>query len=337
MNKDQLDTNLNKLTNGYNNSLTNLANSLKNTISIINSYRISKTVKLSIIDSITNNYNNAVKKLTTEYNNKKNALINMYSANNKNKKQALLIGINYINTPNELSGCINDTKNIKDMLFTKFNYNNFTFLTDYSYKKPTKKNIIDELTNLLVNSNSGDNIFFLYSGHGTNTIDLNGDETDGQDEMIVPLDATSINTCILDDELNKIIQVNLKKNVKLFMMFDSCFSGTVVDLKYNYLSDLNTPNINLKSSETIGQVYMISGCTNNQTSADAYVTYLNKNINSGAMTWSLLKTIEDLGTNISLKTLLENMRNILKQNDYQQVPQLSSGQSIDIETTMLQL
>jgi hypothetical protein len=48
------------------------------------------------------------------------------------------------------------------------------------------------------------------------------------------------------------------------------------------------------------------------------------------MTFSFLKTIQDLGKNITLKNLLVNMRTILRQNGYSQIPQLSSGTSIDI-------
>jgi hypothetical protein len=256
-------------------------------------------------------------------------------------KKAILIGINYINTQNQLYGCINDTINIKDLLQNKFNYNIFNILTDNTNKKPNKFNIINELTNLLVNANNGDNIFFLYSGHGTCTIDLNNDEIDGQDEMIVPIDSTDTKSCISDDEINSIIMKNLKVGVNLFMLFDSCFSGTVLDLKYNYLTSISEGTefitINPNVQDTQGQVIMISGCRDNQTSADAYVNYFNNNINSGAMTYSFLQTIHQLGVNISLKTLIENMRKILKDNGFSQIPQLSSGTRLDISNTILSL
>lgn len=343
-----LNIELNKLTDSYKRTLNILANQLRQNINIINRYRLSASVKINLIKMITNNYNNSVKKLTNEYNLKKNKLIETISllsatTSNKNKK-ALLIGINYINTPNQLYGCINDVNNIKDFLQNKFNYSIFNILTDNTNKKPNKQNIINEFTNLLVNTNNGDTIFFLYSGHGTCTIDLNNDETDGQDEMIVPLDSTNVSACILDDEINDIINKNLKIGVKLFMLFDSCFSGTVVDLKYNYLTSISEEedktvplSINSKAQETQSQVIMISGCKDNQTSADAYVNYFNNDINAGAMTFSFLKTIQDLGVNISLKTLIENMRKILKDNGYSQIPQLSSGTLIDINNTILSL
>jgi hypothetical protein len=324
-----------KLTNAYNNSINILANQFRLNINIINRYRLSKYVKANLIKLVTINYNNNIKKVTDEYNLKKQQLIQLMTVTNAN---ALLIGINYINTSNELYGCINDTNNIKDLLQNKFNYNIFNILTDYTNKKPNKLNIINEFTNLLVNANNGDNIFFLYSGHGTCTIDLNYDEMDGQDEMIVPLDATDLNSCILDDELNNIIMKYLKVGVKLFMLFDSCFSGTVVDLKYNYLTnDTELITINPKVQVTQGQVIMISGCRDDQTSADTNVNYFNNNINSGAMTYSFLQTIQQLGVNISLKTLIENMRKILKDNEFSQIPQLSSGNQLDISKTILSL
>ena len=332
---------INKLTNAYNNSINILVSQFKENIKIINKYRLSIYVKVNLIKLLTINYNKNIKRVTDEYNIKKQQLIQVMSTTNVNankNKNALLIGINYINTPSQLYGCINDTNNIKDFLQNKFNYNIFNILTDYTNKIPNKINIINEFTNLLVNANTGDNIFFLYSGHGTCTLDLNNDEIDGIDEMIVPVDATDLNSCILDDEINNIIMKNLKVGVKLFMLFDCCFSGTVVDLKYNYLTnDTNAVSINSKVQDTQGQVIMISGCRDDQTSADAYVNYFNSNINSGAMTYSFLQTIQQLGVNISLKTLIENMRQILKDNGFSQIPQISSGNQLDISKTILSL
>ena len=245
-------------------------------------------------------------------------------------KFALLIGINYKNTPNELNGCINDTKNIKNLLQEKYGFNNFGFLTDDTLFKPTKQNIIYALTSLLKNSISGDSLFFLYSGHGTCTTDLNNDELDGQDELIVPINATSINTCISDDELNKIIQSNLKPGVTLFALFDSCFSGTVLDLKYN-LDSLDNIIVNPNNLNTIGQVVMISGCTDQQTSADAFIGGKS----TGAMTFAFTQTIKQYGTDITLKQLVTNMRKILSDSGFKQIPQLAWGSNLDINTQIL--
>ena len=73
--------------------------------------------------------------------------INNYTSNFptefKNKK-ALLIGINYIGTSNELFGCINDVHSITERI--KLNgFTNITTLTDLTTNKPTKDNICESI------------------------------------------------------------------------------------------------------------------------------------------------------------------------------------------------
>lgn len=330
-NQVYVDFQLEQLTTNYNRTLTNLGVALKANVNNINKLSISKPVKQILLSNTTQNYNASVKKLTVEYNRRKEELIASIKASNK---QALLVGINYTNTANELYGCINDTSNMQQLLSSKLNYKVFTLLTDNTTNKPTKQNIMNELSKLLVESKSGDNLFFLFSGHGTNTSDVNKDELDGLDELIVPLDATSVSSCILDDDLYALIRTNLKKDVKLLMLFDSCFSGTIMDLKYNYMTDANNKMIiNSSETDTIGDVFVISGCKDDQTSADAYVNYVNKNMYAGAMTYSFLTAVNELGIGVSLFELLKRMRDILQTNGYEQIPQLSGGKLVDIMQT----
>ena len=241
---------------------------------------------------------------------------------NKNKK-ALLIGINYIGTNNELYGCINDVNIVKERI-SKEGFTSINMITDLTETKPTKLNILKEFTNLLVNSQPGELLFFMYSGHGDYTLDKNRDERDGYDELIVSYDSQGIT----DDELKSIIQKNLKKDVTLFAMFDSCFSGSVLDLRYQYMDSLNYDNYteNDKDDITIGNVYMISGCTDEQTSTDS--VFDNKP--NGAMTWSLLESLKEK-PNVSWRELVKNMRDILKTSNYDQLPQFSSGTFVDID------
>ena len=241
---------------------------------------------------------------------------------NKNKR-ALLIGINYTGTSNELYGCISDVNSIKERI-SQQGFNDINILTDLTTKKATRNNILEGFTNLIINSQKGDLLFFLYSGHGSYTIDRNGDEKDGIDELIISCDLQGI----LDDELKTIIQTHLKEDVTLFAMFDSCFSGSVLDLKYQFMDSLNydkfteTP----KQSETLGNVFMISGCTDKQTSADA--VFDNKP--NGAMTWSLLESVKQ-NPNGNWRELVKNMRDLLKISQFTQIPQFSSGNFVDID------
>ena len=317
----------------FNNNVSVLRRKLVSKIDAIQNSKIHVKTKSNIIFFIQKKYNSDVESLKRKLNDdiKNINLSNVIPQRSIPDKFAMLVGINYNNTNNQLYGCINDTKNIQTVLQTKYGFNNFIFLTDETNKKPTKQNILTTLTNLLVNSISGDSLFFLYSGHGTCTTDLNRDEVDGQDELIVPIDAINIKSCILDDELNLIIKNNLKPGVKLFALFDSCFSGTVLDLKYNF-DKLDTMIANSNIDDTLGQVIMISGCNDSQTSTDAFIN----NKNTGAMTFSFITTIEQYGTSITLKQLVENMRILLNNNGFEQIPQLSSGTSIDINTYLLQ-
>ena len=296
----------------YNNSV----NIILRSRSLTKSQQINKakSILVSTISNLTNKYNAdilAVKNFIP-----KQIVINK-------EKKALLVGINYIGTQNELFGCISDVKSIKERISMK-GFTNINVITDLTTKKPTKSTILTEFKNLLINSQSGDLLFFLYSGHGSYTLDKNNDETDGYDELIVSSDLQGIT----DDEFKTIIQQNLKQDVTLFAMFDSCFSGSVLDLRYQYMDSLNYDNYteNNKATITIGNVFMISGCTDNQTSADA--VFNNKP--NGAMTWSLLESLKQK-PNVNWRELVKNMRNLLKTSKFSQIPQFSSGNFVDID------
>lgn len=255
-------------------------------------------------------------------------------------KFALLVGLNYVGTSYQLSGCINDVNNVKSILTQDYNYSdgNIVLLTDDTPQQPTKQNILGELTNMLKNSISGDRIFFQYSGHGSYTYDASGDEKDGRDETIVPIDLQEIT----DDQLRSIFVNNLKPGVRVFALFDSCHSGTVMDLRYNYFDSDNLNNLttNAKIPDTISQVQMISGCLDSQTSADASFLIEGKVNYQGAMTnafLSSLATLKQQSSNILLKSLVETMRTTLKNGQFSQIPQLSCGMPININTELFDI
>ena len=212
---------------------------------------------------------------------------------------------------------------LRNKLKSQYGFDNILIMTDNTSKKPTKANILDEIKNLLTNANSGDKLFLSFSGHGTSIKDRNGDEKDGLDEMFVPLDFNYIS----DDEIKIFINNNLKKGVTLFALFDCCHSGTILDLRYQYFDSENydNPSENTKENETTGNVIMISGCRDVQTSADAYINSQSQ----GAMTWAFLETVNK-NPDITWKDLITTMRRSLKTSKYEQTPQLSSGKKLDL-------
>ena len=243
---------------------------------------------------------------------------------NIKNNSALLIGINYFGTDNELYGCINDTISINSLI-SNYNFQKICVLTDNNEKKPNRSNILDEFKNLLSNSQSGDVLLFFYSGHGSYILDKNNNEKTGNDQMIIPCDLNRI----IDDELKNIIQNNLKKGVTLIALFDSCFSGSVLDLKYQYMDSLDKNNFteNINETETTGNVIMISGCSDVQTSNDATINSKNQ----GAMTWAFLEAFKS-AKNITWRNLLIKMRDLLKKSNFSQLPQLTSGSFFNIDS-----
>ena len=183
------------------------------------------------------------------------------------------------------------------------------------------------MKNLIVNAKSGDVLFFYYSGHGSYSYDRNGDETDGRDEMLISLDSLPI----LDDEIKSILQNHLSREITIVGMFDSCHSGTILDLKYNYLDSNNYDKYseNNKVSECQGNVIMISGCMDSQTSSEAFV----ENKAQGALTWSFIDCINKT-PNCSWRELLKLMRNSLKTNGFTQIPQLSTDSFYDVDSKL---
>ena len=143
-------------------------------------------------------------------------------------KSALLIGLNYSNTPYQLNGCLHDVTNMTSLLVSN-GYSHITTLIDSDPKRiPTKQRILQELKNMVLSNSS--ELFIFYSGHGSRVKDMNQDEQNGMDSVIVPSDFKT-NGFIIDDEL-----LNIIKNItcKCTLLFDSCNSGTVCDLPFSY-------------------------------------------------------------------------------------------------------
>lgn len=59
---------------------------------------------------------------------------------------------------------------------------------DGNHLEPTKQNILNAFVRLTQYSQPGDVVFVSFSGHGGRVVDTSGDEDDGFDESIIPVD-----------------------------------------------------------------------------------------------------------------------------------------------------
>lgn len=135
---------------------------------------------------------------------------------------ALCIGINYPGTDHELRGCVNDANDWGQFLTGQ------GFHTSYMLDgQATRAAILAQMHDVISKLLPGDVGFVTYSGHGTWVPDQDGDEPDGRDEAICPIDmGDDGHNLIIDDEFHLLFN-GIKDKAKLIFVTDSCHSGTV--------------------------------------------------------------------------------------------------------------
>lgn len=248
-------------------------------------------------------------------------------------KKALLVGINtYPGAP--LSGCVNDVTDMATFLVEKCGYavSNVRLLTD---KRATTSGIKDRLNWLVTGLKPGDSALYHFSGHGTSVATRNPqDELDGMDEVECAYDFSWDDAHMLRDKyFHELFTTKIPAGAHFIWISDSCYSGDLTRgiTHARYLpppADLAWRN---RGAAEIGHVAhkvaaadvfpgtLISGCKDNQTSADALI---NGKYN-GALTYFLLKELKAKGgTTKALDVVIKNVRAALKKAGYTQIPQL---------------
>lgn len=240
-------------------------------------------------------------------------------------KRALLVGINYLKNPSaRLNGCIEDINNIRGVIMDAYGYleQNITMLRDDDPNKtPTKANIMVALQSIIANTGVNDEIWVHYSGHGTQIRDRNGDEPDGADESVVPVDYMTAGM-ISDDEL-----FNMVRNIRgrAFLVFDSCHSGSICDLQYsiNYVNGAFSKSITSNKRIANPNIVVMSGCRDHQTSADTFDNTVKEF--GGALTISLIDSLRKNLHNADVLKVYNDTCYTLITAGYDQIPVLSSS------------
>ncbi|XP_071724429.1 metacaspase-3-like [Rutidosis leptorrhynchoides] len=149
----------------------------------------------------------------------------------------------------------------------------------------------------LVHGNSfGDSLVFYFSGHGLQSDDEDGDEVDGSNEAICPLDDDDKGV-ILDNQINSMIVKPLRKSVTLHAIMDCCHSGSVLDLTSIYHHKRNQwveefpPNGTFKGTSG-GLAICISACKDDQNAYNEQMTYTGLKTAAGALTYSFIQAVK---------------------------------------------
>lgn len=265
-------------------------------------------------------------------------------------KKALLIGINRYKIPgSDLRGCVNDVKNMQEVLtrYYGFSAGDITTLLDLAATTKAMKTAISQLVS---GGRKGDVLLLHYSGHGSNVPDADGDEADKRDEILCPTDL-DWKAPLSDDWLRKTLD-KLRAGVSLTVVMDCCHSGTntrairppdapVIErylpcpwdlvatesgrrLRGTVKGTLRRSGAKRRRTDIVAapiKELLITGCRDTQTSADAFIggSY------NGALTWSLAHVLREAGGKLTYRQLHDRMLKRLTQDGYAQVPQLEGG------------
>ncbi|CAA7261260.1 unnamed protein product [Cyclocybe aegerita] len=171
------------------------------------------------------------------------------------KRRALLIGISKIvetsdsvagsseppETEDGLKGPHKEAESMGALLRDQYGYpeRHIKYLLDRpGYDYPTRENILREMKALVKGAKAGDRFFIHFSGHSDQEETTDPEEDDGMNEYIL--------TClsgekIMDDELKSCLVKSLPPGSRLTAIFDSCHSGTLLDLPHYRCNRVHLP------------------------------------------------------------------------------------------------
>ena len=210
------------------------------------------------------------------------------------KGRSLHVGLNKVDPAGyggwngQLTACEADAKDMK-ALAEKQQFETKLLLT----AEATSQAILAEIDAAAADLEAGDFFFLTYSGHGGQVPDTNGDEPDHYDETWVAYDRQ-----IVDDELYAKFGT-FADGVRIAMLSDSCHSGSVAKAMFElgkppvnhpdpgnikalpanyrwpaYLAQKETydkiqdTTKSFKEADVKASVILVSGCQDDQTSAD---------------------------------------------------------------------
>lgn len=211
------------------------------------------------------------------------------------RKRAFLVGISHYDTA--LTGYQwNNINGVEDVNLLSPVLKNQGFTTTVLLdEQATFDNIVNQLTQFTNKTKKGDVVYLHFSTHGQPIEDLNGDEEDGWDESIVPIDAYKIykkgsyegQKHITDDSLNKYVK-KLRDKIGptgfLYVVIDACHAGTAsrandetirgTHVGFTFNNKVFKPSTNKKShyriepSPKLSNVLFIEACRPDQVNTE---------------------------------------------------------------------
>lgn len=264
-------------------------------------------------------------------------------------KHALLIGVSEYSDGGIIWSDLNaaeDIKQLKEILKTKFGFRDDEIVTLTKKTETTRKGILEGFQKYLIDvTNSGDVVFFHYSGHGHQVPDPTGHKSDGLSETIVPSDwsPSAWSPKIVPDpqeirdlELAKLIdQLKAKKPASITLSFDCCHAGSNTRGPHSAVRGRHwegppplvsttrgkPENIGGFFADTVrmdGNVFVLSATRRDQL---AYET-ADHTPPMGRFTWALVRTLNESTQQTTYRDISDRVHDFLLRSGREQVPQV---------------
>ncbi len=268
------------------------------------------------------------------------------------RKRAFLVGISHYDTAltgyqwNNINGV--EDINLLNPALKKQGFATTTLLDEQA----TFDNIVSKITLFSDKTKKGDIIYLHFSAHGQPIEDIDGDEEDGWDESIVPIDAYKIykrgvyegKKHLTDDLLNKYIK-KLREKIGptgfLYVVIDACHAGTSsrandetvrgTRVGFTYNNKVFKPSTNKKShyrieaSANLSNVLFLEACRPDQVNTEINVDGkrfgpLSYNIAQALSGFTLTTNADDFIENVK-RSLMEtgrwpNNQNLVTETSY---------------------
>ena len=253
------------------------------------------------------------------------------SAVDAQRKRAFLVGISHYDTAltgyqwNNINGV--EDINILNPVLKNQGFTTTTLLDE----EATFDNIVSQLSHFTNKTRKGDIVYLHFSAHGQPVEDINGDEEDGWDESIVPIDAYKIykkgvyegQRHLTDDLLNKFVKKLREKIGRtgfLYVTIDACHAGTSsrandetirgTHVGFTYNNKVFKPSTNKKShyrietSTKMSNVLFIEACRSDQVNKEIKVD--GKRF--GPLSYNIAQTLSGFTLTTNANDLVESIK-----------------------------
>lgn len=255
----------------------------------------------------------------------------LFSAANAQRKRAFLVGISHYDTSltgyqwNNINGV--EDVNLLNPILKNQGFITTTLLDDQA----TFDNIVSQIVKFTNKTKKGDIVYLHFSAHGQPVEDLNGDEEDGWDESIVPIDAYKIykkgfyegQKHLTDDLLNKYVK-KLRERIGpsgfLYVVIDACHAGTAsrandetirgTHVGFSYNNKVFKPSTNKKSHYQIdasakqSNVLFIEACRPDQVNTEIKVD--GKRF--GPLSYNIVQTLSSFTLSTNANEFIYNIK-----------------------------